>query len=64
MSRKIAATVKVTVSLEEEDVFTGDSIYKKVTPKVVVGEPKLDMDKFNLAVIKELISYKKPLKLN
>lgn len=64
MSRKIAAKVDVTVEMVEEDVFTGDSIYKKVTPKVTIGQPKLDMDSFNLAIIKELISLKKTLKLN
>lgn len=64
MSRKIAAKVDVTVEMTEEDVFTGDSIYKKVTPKVTIGQPKLDMDSFNLAIIKELVSLKKTLKLN
>lgn len=63
MSKKISGTVSVEVSFDEEEVFTGDSFYKRVTPKVKLGQLRLEEEQLRVAIIKEAIAKKGTLRL-
>lgn len=60
---KIAGTVPVSIKFESEDVLTDDSFYKKVTPYVTVGIPRFREDQIKLAVIKDVLTKKKRMRL-
>lgn len=59
----VAGTVPVRISFEEEDVITSDAFYKRVTPRVEVGVPRLKRDKIKMAAIEEVIKKKMRIKL-